>query len=213
MGDVRSRWVASGGTAGNVSGMTTKDTFLLSRRAALGLVAGALLFACDGTFISIDVDGEAETTVQRGTIVEELVGAMGFGEFVSMDITSASELQNQGVQPGDIQDVALTVFYLEVVDPTGGDLAFLDTVELYVEGPDLPRVLVASANDFPAGQARVDFTVEDVDLTEYVVSQSLTLETNVNGTRPDEDTTVKAFYNLSVGVTNQGACAFAGGGN
>jgi len=192
--------------------MSRTDSFMLSRRAALGLLAGALLFACDGTLISIDVSGEAETVVGEGTILEELVGAMGFGDFVSMDITSASELENQGVEPGDIQDVALTVFSLEVVDPAGGDLAFLESVELYVEGPDLPRQLVASADEFPEGQTRVDFAVEDVDLTDYVVSQSLTLETNVTGRRPEEDTTVKASYTLSVGVTSQGACAFVQGG-
>ena len=188
-----------------------RSPFLLSRRVALGLIAGALLFACDGTLLSIDVDGEAETVVEQGTLLEDLVGDLGFGDFLDMDVTSASELQNQGVQPGDIQDVALTFFFLEATGPTGADLAFLESVELFVASPDLPRVRVASALEFPEGEARVDFTVDDVDLTDYVVSQSLTLETEITGQRPSEDTTVRAAYRLSVGVTSQGACNFVQG--
>jgi hypothetical protein len=191
--------------------MTAHFPSLLSRRAAAAVCGAALLFACTGTLISIDVDGESETTVTRGTILEDLVGSMGFGDFLDMDITSASELENQGVAPGDIQDVALTVFYLEATDPDGADLEFLESVALYVESPGLPRVLVASANEFPEGAARVDFVLEDLDLTDYVVSQSLTFQTEVTGHRPADDTTVKAVYRLSVGVTGQGACAFIEG--
>jgi len=180
-----------------------------TRRWLTPLLAVFALFACDGTLISIDVNGQAETVITEGTVLENLVGNLGFGDFLDMDITSASELENQGVEPGDIQDVSLTIFHIEATDPDGADLSFLDSVELYVESPDLPRVLVASANSFPAGQARVDFVLEDVDLTDYVVSQSLTLETDVTGRRPDANTTVLATYRLSVGVTNQGACAFS----
>ena len=167
--------------------------------------------ACAGSFISIDVQGEAETVIAEGTLLEELVEDVGFGEFLNMDITTASELDNQGVQAGDIQDAALTMFFLESTDPPGSSLSFLDSMELFVESPGLPRVLVASARSFPAGEARVAFVLEDVDLTDYVVSQSLTLTTSVTGRRPDVETTVRAVYRFSVGVTTQGACNFIRG--
>ena len=50
--------------------------------------------------------------------------------------------------------------------------------------------------------------LEDVDLTDYVVSQSLTIRTDVSGRRPEDETTVEARFALRVGVTSQGACNY-----
>lgn len=144
-----------------------------------------LLAACDGRVLILTVAEEATTTIDRGTILEELVADLGFGDFLNMDITASQELQNQGVEPGDIVDARLTEFSLAVDSPEGADLSFLESVELYVESPDLPRVLVASADAF-ADAAAVDFAVEDEDL-------------------------VAAFV-LSVGVTGQGVQRAIDGG-
>lgn len=184
------------------------------RRAALLLLCLSLLaFAsCDGTLVIIEVDQEAITTVEEGGLLEDLVGDLGLDDFLDMDITTSSELQNQGVEPGDISSVVLTLFELEVLSPEDGDLSFLDSVELYVEAPDLPEVRVASAFDFPVGEARVLFELDDVDLTDYVVSRSMTLSTDISGHRPDEATEVRAHFVLDVGVTTQGACNAVQGG-
>jgi hypothetical protein len=45
-----------------------------------------------------------------------------------------------------------------------------------------------------------------VDLTEYLVSESMTLLTVTTGHRPSEDVTVEARFELSIGVTGQGVC-------
>jgi hypothetical protein len=178
------------------------------RTALFALCLLLLTFAsCDGTLIVIEVDEETTTTVEPGTILEELIGDLGLDGFLDMDITASSELQNQGVEPGDISSVALTLFELEVLSPDGGDLSFLDSVELYEEAPDLPEVRVASAMDFPDGEGRVVFDLDAVDLTDYVVSQSMTFSTEIAGHRPDETTEIRAHFVLDVGVTTQGACS------
>ena len=51
----------------------------------------------------------------------------------------------------------------------------------------------------------VQFNLSDVDLTEYLVSESMTLTTDVTGHQPEDDTTVVARVVLDVGVTLQGA--------
>jgi hypothetical protein len=173
-----------------------------------GGVALLLLLAC-GKLFSIDVEETAVATVTRGTLLEDLLGELGFAGFLDMDITSAEEIQNQGVAPGDIQDVTLTDFFLTVTDPEGGDLSFLSSMAVYVESPGLERVMIASQDQFPTGVTVVPFRIEDVDLTEYVVSQSTTITTEVEGHRPEEDTTIEATFALSIGVTGQG-CRNAG---
>jgi hypothetical protein len=155
------------------------------------------------------VEYEASTTVERGTILEELLGDMGFDEFLDMNVTEAEEIENQGVEPGDIRDVRVTEFTLEVTAPQDGDLSFLSQMAVYVEAAGLPEILVASQDSFPPGQRLVEFALEDVDLTEYAVSESLTLSTDVEGHRPDEDSDIRAHVTLDIGVTGQGACRAA----
>ena len=182
----------------------------MRRFAAYALVAASVL-ACQAKLFTISVAQEDQVLVEKGTILEQLLGDFGFGGFVSMTPIDSEELQNQGVAPGDIKDVRLVFFELEASSPAGADLAFIDALDIYVEAPGLPQVLLASASDFPEGQAVVAFEIEDVDLTEYVVSEALTLTTDVTAQRPEVDTTVTARFELDVGVTGQGACNQAKG--
>ena len=162
--------------------------------------------ACADTVLTrIDVEGQAQTTVEGAGLLGELLGDIGFDGFTSMDITASEELQNQGVEPGDIKDARLVSFELEALDPRGGDLSFLRQLSVSVSAPGLPQVLLASQVSFPEGTALVPFDVEDVDLTDYVTSASLTLTTEATGEPPADDTTIEARYLLDVGVTLQGA--------
>ncbi len=169
----------------------------------IALIAGCKL-------ITITIDESATTSVPAATPLEVLLGDFGFGEFVSMDLTQASELQNQNVAPGDIQDVRMESLSLEATSGSP-DLSFLNSMDVYVEAPGLPTELLASASSFPEGQALVEFDIEDLDLTDYVVSTSMTFTTEVNGSRPEQATDVQAAFVVKVGVTSQGACNRGGG--
>ncbi|MCB9745226.1 MAG: hypothetical protein H6740_21775 [Alphaproteobacteria bacterium] len=153
---------------------------------------------------TIEVDFESTVTVEQGSILEQLVGSLGFGDFANMDVTSADELRNQGVAPGDINEVFLTAFTLEVTGPDAGDFAFLESLDVSVEAPGLDTKLVASSSAFGEGVKLVEMDLEPIDLTDYVVSESMTLFTDVTGRRPEVDTQVKAYVAMDVGVTAQG---------
>lgn len=163
------------------------------------------LAACDGTLLTIELDYESTVQVEQGTVLETLVGGMGFGDFLNMDITDSTELENQGVGPGDINSVRITHFELEATEPANGDLSFLESLDLVVGGPDLPDQVVASQSDFPEGQALVVMNLMDVDLVDYAVSESMDLTTEVSGRRPEQDTSVRAYVIFDVEVTAQGA--------
>ena len=172
----------------------------------------ASFLACKGAVFSIDLDGESVADIPSGTIVEQLIGDLGFGEFSNMDITSDQELANQGVEAGDIDGVYLDRLQLDLVSPEGADFSFIDDIDFYVEGPDLPRMLVAESRPIEAGDRRVEFDIVSVDLTEYAISKSMTLSTEVSGRRPSSTTRVRASYVLDVGVTRQGCGKAVRGG-
>ena len=123
-----------------------------------------------------------------------------------MDITSSEELANQGVEPGDIVEVHLSDFVLTATDPPGAALSFLERVDVLVSAPDLPETRIASAVGFPKGVAQITFDLENIDLTDYVVSTSMTLRTDVEGRSPNQDTTVVADFAVDAGVTAKGVC-------
>ena len=160
------------------------------------------LLACGLTTLSIDES--AQTEVPKATLAEILLGDMGFGDFVSMDLTESSELANQGVEPGDVEDVRMTYMELEALTPQGDDLSFLNEMRIFVEGPELERQELAWSDDFPAGDSVVVFSLEDVDLTPYAVSQSMTFDIEVDASRPENDTLVEARFGVDVRVTGQG---------
>ena len=163
-----------------------------------------LFLACDLTLTKIAVSGDTKATIEKGTLLEDLVGDLGFAEFVSMDLTAAEELQNQNVQPGDISSAVLTDFGLEAVSGAP-DLNFIAQMDILVESEALPELRIAFATAFPEGEPTVDFQTTGSDITEYLTSQSMTLSTDIDAHRPDEDTVVRAYWTVTVGVTTQGA--------
>ena len=166
------------------------------------VLAASLLTGCKG--IAFNVSQESEIVVEQGTPLEALLNDLSFGEFTDLDITSRDVVQNQGVEPGDINDVRLTELVLTATDPADADLSFLSSLEFYVEADGLPVELVARQDAFPAGQSRVPLDVVDLDLTEYAVQPSMTLTTEVSGGRPDVDTTVLAEFTLRIRATGRG---------
>ena len=184
------------------------------RRLLPGLaLVGALWAGCEGALFHVTIDDSGTTTVPAASPLEPVLGDLGFGDFVNMDLTSASELENQGVAPGDISSVRFTDFTLTALSPEGADLSFLSSIAVYAEAPGLDQVLIASQDDFPDGAEVVDMVLEDVDLTDYVVSESMTITTDVSGQRPSEETEVEAAFAIRVGVTSQGCAAATRGGD
>ena len=167
-----------------------------------------LFFSCAGSF-PVEFTEVAEASIEgTGPIGSwiELVSDLGFDSFTEMDISNSQELQNQGVAPGDIESAHVTDFVLRVVEPSGGDLSFLSSLEIWVEAQGLDPILVAHNENFPEGQGEVHFTIENVDLVDYVVSDSMNITTNASGRAPVDNTTVEASVSFVVDVTAQGAC-------
>jgi hypothetical protein len=167
------------------------------------------ILACAGQLITIGLSESAEATIEgQSTIggLTDIVGGLGFEGFAEMDISQSTELANQGVSPGDIETAVITNFQLDVVSPEDSDLSFISSLEVWIDAPDLTPVLVASQSNFPEGDQTVYFELEDVNLAEYAVSDSMNITTEASGTVPSENITISATVDFDIGVTAQGAC-------
>ena len=168
----------------------------------------AFLGCGEDQLFSITIEEQAQTTIQGNSLgnITDLIDTLGFDGFSDMNVSESEELQNQGVSAGDISSTKLQKFELTVLQPSNGDLSFLSEVAVYVETADLEPLRIAYSNSFPEGQSTVIFELDDVDLTDYIVQESMNITTDVTGSPPSEDTSIEASIALEVGVTSQGAC-------
>ena len=170
------------------------------RATALTLLLGA----CVSDLLTLDVEQSGSTVVEGGGLVGAALGVLAITGFDDLSVAVDQELANQGVAPGDIASVYLTALTLST--PDGDDLAFLESLTFLVESPGLPSVRIAYADAFPEGVTSLPLKLEGVDLTAYVVAESMTITTVAEGTLPEEDTTVDADMTLAIEATAQGAC-------
>ena len=176
-------------------------------RAAVACLALPLV-GC-GRLLTVEIDTEATTTIEGGTVLEAVVGDLGFGGFLAIDVTDNETLKNQGVEPGDLVAVALRALTLEAEDGDG-DLAFIEEIEVFAEAPDLDAVQVAWADTFESGDALVAMNIPDVDLVDYATSAQMTLRSEARARRPTQTTRVRARATLEVQATVRGAARQAG---
>jgi len=171
----------------------------------MGIFLFGLIGCGDGKIATIEFSESSQAEVPGGGPLGALFSELGFDGFMDMSISESEELANQGVAPGDISSAEITNFTLSVLDPEGEDLSFINSLEIWVETEGIDPVMVASQTAFPEGSSSVEFNLEKVDIVAFVVSEKMTITTEVDGGLPAEDTTLEAVVDFAVGVTIQGA--------
>lgn len=170
-------------------------------RAACVLAIGGMVNCED--LDNIDVEAGGKGVVPAGTVLDEVLSTLDLAPLQSIDLSQ--ELENQGVTKDDVDSVRITRFTLRVEGPPGATFDFLESVAFYAETEGQPRVLVAELPEVPAGATELVLeVVGDAELKPYVVAPSMTISGEVEGRRPDEDTTVAASVVLNVDVTVPG---------
>jgi hypothetical protein len=176
------------------------------RRTArfLGLAAMLSALTCGGldTF-SVEQSGTA--SIAGAGIAGALLPALSFAGLSDMNISESSEFENQGVTKDDIDSVKIESVTLTIVEPSGGNFDFLDTIELYVEAEGEDRRLIASGADFADGVSVIALDVEDVELAPYAVRESMSITADGTGEAPVDDTKIKVDVVLLVDVNLDGA--------
>jgi len=173
------------------------------RPAALALSVSAALAAllavgCN-PFIEFDVPLEGDTEIEEGGLLEALANDVGFGDFLSIDVSGSQAFENNQVGKEQVTRATVTSVELTVTSPDDGDLDFLDEITFLVAAPGLPKVAIASQS-IPDGVKSAQLAATGAELVDYVHADALEVTTEARGHRPAKATGLHAKIVLRVGA-------------
>jgi hypothetical protein len=158
-----------------------------------------LSFACGG-LDEFEIEETARSVVPGASLLEQLAGDLGFADFASFDISNNQTLANQGVTKDQIDSVTISELKLTISSPMGSDFTFLDSLNFFVSSEGLETKRIASGGPFTMGEGVVVLNLDMVDLKPYAVASAMEITTQVEGRRPDQETTIDASITMLVDV-------------
>ena len=189
---------------GSVTGMSLKQK---SKRLIGNLRVGLLLISlatCSG-LDNFQITESSESTVSGATIFERLIGDLGFGDWLNLDLTQNEKLANQGVEGHQLDTVYLHSLTLTITEGhRDQDFSFIESIDFFANGPGLEKKLIARGSSFATGIKSVGLEIESVNLAPYASANSMTITTDVDGHRPDHQTTIRAEIVLDIDVNVAG---------
>lgn len=170
---------------------------------ARNVLAAALMTAVGCEIADFDVERSGVATIPS----RPDTAAITVMELDGFEVVLAEIEDTEDIGPEDISGAELRRFTIEVLDPEGDDLAFVEGIEIYAESPELERVRIAHLDDaVPRGTQRIELEVDGADLHDYIVAPTVTLSAVVDGDAPETDVRVRATALLNIGATLRGAC-------
>lgn len=173
-------------------------SFPTRARSLFAIAALAGMCTCD-SIDNFDVDIDSKATIPKATVLDTVLGLVTFGDFDKIDLSH--DLKNQGVTKDDVDSVKLKTMTLTIEAPDGQNFDFLTSLSFFAEAGGLDKVQIASLAEVPKGKRELELVINsDVDLKPYVVAPSMTVSSQIKGSRPKNDTTVSAHVVLDVDV-------------
>jgi len=140
----------------------------------------------------VDINITRTTVIPGQTDAQILLTSLGFNQFSQFDISSSQSFKQRVGDVSKVTFVNLETFTLSTTDPDQS-LDFFSRVSFYIAIGDGPEELIAYADDFPLGIKAMRLSVEkNLDLTQYIKSQNITIRAEASGSQPISDTELKA---------------------
>jgi len=130
-------------------------------------------------------------------------GSSGFhATKVHYDCSSATLRGGSGIaSKEDIDSGRLKDFTLSIQAPAGQNFDFAESIAFFAEASGQPRVRIAHLDAVPKGVSSFPVSVDPgVELKPYVTAPQMSITTEAQGSRPPQETTVKADVVLDVDI-------------
>jgi|GEM_PF-6675712 len=118
----------------------------------------------------------------------------------NLNASFEQNLSSKDIELDKVDHVKLKAFELSATSPQGADLSFLSKVDIFLEAPGLPKVLIAHSNSFPQGIFTLPLKVEDVNLKSYMSDDSISVSVDIQGDVPQNTTTISGLLTFDIDV-------------
>ncbi len=149
------------------------------KRIGFGILllhAALFLGGCKKKITQFYVDYHTEAVVQStfGNFVPFSVGTP------EMETNSTYEFEANDTDKKRINSIFLKNLVLTVISPNNQTFSFVNDIEVYIDSPNNPEILIAAKNDIPnsTGQ-QLNMQVPDTDLQEYIKDTKFSLRLKV----------------------------------
>lgn len=148
---------------------------------------------------NIDISTGGKVTVPKATLVDTLLGKIAFSGFDKVDFSES--FKNQGVSEDQVDSVRLKAMTILVEAPSNGNFDFIKSLHFFAQAEGLPKVPIGSMEMVPKGKHELDLDINtDVELKPYVTAPSMQILSEVEGSRPEQDTVIAAAVVLDVDI-------------
>ncbi len=168
----------------------------MSVRRLFACAAAVICGGCVPT-VDFDVPVSGDTTVDKGSLLEQVLDGFGFGSFVTMDLSQSQQFQDNDTRKDQVTSTKLTKLTLSVTEPVDGNFDFLDKIAFSAAADGVDKAEVAH-KDVPDGVRVFDCDLDDVELAPYVKAKSMSITADVTARHPAETTTVHVDANFHV---------------
>ncbi len=163
------------------------------------LLLGSSIMGCSALPIFFDVHSEGKTTIQKGTLLEQLSAGFGFEGFSSFDIAETQEFKNNNTQKNLVKEAKVKTLTMKITGPDSQNFDFLEEISFFVEAPGQTKKRIAT-KAVPRGVKEFTLDLDAVDLTPFIKADSIVITTEAKGKRPENDTTVQAILVITIGA-------------
>lgn len=135
-----------------------------------------LLGGCKKKITQFYVDYTTSAVIQStfGTLVPYSVGTP------EIETNSTYEFENNNTKKDRINSIFLKNLELNITSPTNETFSFVNDLEVYIDSPNNPEILIAAKNDIPntVGDNLI-LDVPTTDLQEYIKDSKFSLRLKV----------------------------------
>lgn len=163
------------------------------------VLLGSSMLGCGALPIYFDVQSEGKTTIQKGTLLEQLSAGFGFDGFSSFDIAETQEFKNNNTQKDLVKEAKVKTLTMKITGPDSQNFDFLEEISFFVEAPGQTKKRIATKT-VPKGVKEFTLDLDNVDLTPFIKADSIKITTEAKGKRPNNDTTVQAIIVITIGA-------------
>lgn len=163
----------------------------------LVLIIGLLpLSSCKKKLTQFTIDYTSTATIPStfGTLVPFSIGTP------EIETNSTYEFESNDTKKDYVKHINIETLTVKITNPSGETFSFVNDIEIYIDSPNQPEILVANKYDIPTTIGNYfELDVLDSDLKEYIKDDTFTLRLKVTSDETiPQDVTVEIFTDFFV---------------